>query len=435
MLTVMRRGASVAFVLQVSSVGLKYIVQIFLAQWMGTVEYGTYEYVVSWTFFLAILAELGLPSAVLRFIPEYSVKEDWGRLRGVIRGSWQLTLVAGLLVSLCGTAIVLWLNANQKWAYSTPMIVGIWMMPLVALVHLQSQMARAVRQIPLAYTPFQVIWPLLVLSGAFVLFQRNQVLTSVPVIAVSILALLTIVAIQLWLLRRRLKTEVHRVSPIYTPREWLRVAFPLLLSDGFHVVLNQADILMIGAGVGPEAVGIYSAATKTAIWVSLVLQAVNAVVAPAFSALYTQGDREGLQKLVSTVAHWIFWPSLTITLCLIVFGRTILGIFGPQFVAAHWDMTILALGQLVNAGAGSVGFLMIMTGHQNQCAYVFGCSALTNLVLNAIAIPVLGTTGSAIATATTMALWNIWLHVLVVKNLGIYPSIFSTLASGTWLRK
>jgi len=29
----------------------------------------------------------------------------------------------------------------------------------------------------------------------------------------------------------------------------------------------------------------------------------------------------------------------------------------------------------------------------------------------------------AIATATTMALWNIWLHCLVVKHLGVKPSI------------
>lgn len=430
MLTNLARGAGVAFVLQLSSVGLVYIVQIFLARWMGTVEYGTYEYVVSWVLLLAMLAELGLPAAVLRFVPEYKIKEDWGRLRGLLRGSWQIILGVGLLLSLCGTAIVLWLNAHQNWTYSTPMLVGVWMVPLVALAHLQLEMARAIRQITLAYAPFQVIWPLLVILGAFVLFQRNQVLTSVPAIAVSILSLLTVVAIQLWPLRRRLKTEVHRVSPIYTPGEWLWVALPLLLTQGFLIVLRQTDILMIGAGVGPEAVATYSVATKTAVWVSLVLQSVNAVVAPAFAALYTQGDREGLQRLVSTVAHWIFWPSLTIALCLIAFARPVLGVFGPEFVAARWELTILALGQLVNAGAGSVGYLMMMTGHQNQSTYIFGVSAFANVVLNALLIPILGTIGAAIATAITMALWNIWLHVLVVKYLGVYPSIVATLVSG-----
>ncbi|PSO64776.1 MAG: flippase [Cyanobacteria bacterium QH_2_48_84] len=421
------RGASVAFLLQLSNLGLTYIVQIFLARWMGTAEYGTYEYVVSWALLLAMLAELGLPNAVLRFIPEYKVKEDWGRLRGLLRGSWQLILGASLLLSLCGTAIVWWLGASQDWAYATPMLVGIWMVPLMALARLQLEMARGIQEIVLAYAPFRVIWHLLTLLGAFVLFQRNQELTSVPALAIAILALLTVVTLQLWLLRHRLKAAIRPVAATYTPRQWLWVALPLLLTQGFQIILGKTDILMIGAAMGAEAVGIYSAAAKTAIWVSLVLQSVNAVVAPTFSALYTQGDREGLQKLVSTVAHWIFWLSLIIALCLIIFARPILGIFGAEFVAARWGLTILVLGQLINVGVGSVGYLMIMTGHQNQSTYIFGFSALANVILNALLIPRFGTIGAAIATATTMALWNISLHFLVVKHLHVYPSIVANL--------
>ena len=111
---------------------------------------------------------------------------------------------------------------------------------------------------------------------------------------------------------------------------------------------------------------------------------------------------------------------------LILFADRVLGLFGSDFVAARWEMTILILGQLVNVGAGSVGYLMEMTGHHKKCAYVFGCSALLNLVLNGILIPTLGIMGAAIATAVTMALWNIWLHQLVVKHIGVQPSIIST---------
>ncbi|WP_324705636.1 polysaccharide biosynthesis C-terminal domain-containing protein [Lyngbya sp. CCY1209] len=86
-------------------------------------------------------------------------------------------------------------------------------------------------------------------------------------------------------------------------------------------------------------------------------------------------------------------------------------------------MTVLILGQLVNVGSGSVGYLMVLTGHQDQSAFIFGCSALANLILNAIAIPFLGILGAAIATATCMAIWNVVLHILVVRYLDIYPSI------------
>ena len=114
---------------------------------------------------------------------------------------------------------------------------------------------------------------------------------------------------------------------------------------------------------------------------------------------------------------------------MILFGDRILGLFGAEFVAARWSMTVLILGQLVNVGSGSVGYLMGMTGHHRQSAFVLGCSAVLNIILNAILIPIFGIMGAAIATALTMALWNIWLHQLVVKYLGVKPSIVSAILS------
>ena len=130
--------------------------------------------------------------------------------------------------------------------------------------------------------------------------------------------------------------------------------------------------------------------------------------------------------MTATVARWLFYPSLILAILLIVFADRVLGLFGSEFVAARGEMTVLILGQLVNVGAGSVGYLMKMTGHHNQCAYVFGFSAILNLLLNAILIPFWGIMGAAIATALSMAIWNIWLHQLVVKYLGVKPSIVGT---------
>ncbi len=107
------------------------------------------------------------------------------------------------------------------------------------------------------------------------------------------------------------------------------------------------------------------------------------------------------------------------------FSQSILSIFGAEFVVASWELKILVLGQLIDVLCGSVGYLMIMTGHQNQSFMVSGCCVLINLVLNAIAIPLLGTLGAAIATAFTLIVWNIWMSILVVKHLQINPSIFS----------
>ena len=106
-------------------------------------------------------------------------------------------------------------------------------------------------------------------------------------------------------------------------------------------------------------------------------------------------------------------------------------VVGDEFVVARWALVALVLGQLVNVGAGSVGYLLIMTGHQIPCARVFFASAVVNVILNAIAIPRFGILGAAIATAFSMMLWNVWLHRLVVKHLNVRPSILFAFQQGS----
>jgi O-antigen/teichoic acid export membrane protein len=193
------------------------------------------------------------------------------------------------------------------------------------------------------------------------------------------------------------------------------------------IILVQSDILMVGSFIGPGAAGIYNAAAKTSVWVGFVLDIVNMVAAPAFATLYTQGDIQGLQKVVFRVSVWIFWPSLVIALCLLVFTQPVLSLFGRDFIAGSWALKVLVLGKFVGALCGSVGNLMVMTGHQKKSLPVSAWCALINLVGNAIAIPKLGIVGAAISTSCTLVLWNIWLSILVVKHVGVRPWVFYNL--------
>ncbi len=422
--SVLVQDVKVALILKLAGLFLTYFVQVFLARWMGKTEYGIYEYVISWSLLLAIPAGLGLPRTVLRLTTEYRVQQDWGRLGGIIRGSLLLTVLASFLVCLGSTGLILLLNHDHSFAYGTPLLIGIWLVPLQALVQLLLETARAMKNVTLAYAPSEVIWPILLLSGGLFFWQRNHTLGSITTIELAMVMLAIALLLQFGLLWGKLNTELEATTPVYSYREWIRIALVLLLQIGFLTILNQTDIIMVGSLIGPQEAGIYSAAMKTAQWVAFILNTVNIVVAPIFTELYTKGNHQELQKIVSTVTVWIFWSSLAIASILIIFAKPVLGIFGPEFVVASWQLKILVLGQVVNALSGSVGLLMLMTGHQNQAVVVYGYAALINVVLNGILIPILGSIGAAIATSLTMALWNIWLVFLVVKNIGIYPSVF-----------
>lgn len=423
LLTTLIRGAGTVFVIQSFSVGITYSTQICLARWMGASEYGLYESMIAIGTSFAFLAGLGSANAILRFIPEYSVKQDWAKLKGIIRCSWWQTCIASLIIAIVGTLLTLWLGWQTDSYSQSALILGLWLVPLVSLMKLQLEMGRASRKIVLAYVPSLLITPVLMIGAAFLWMLWQGSLEGIPAIVLMMVVMLLVVTVQSQLFRLGLSSEVRQTAAIYAIQQWLFVSLPLLLIDGSFMLLKQTDVLMLGLFLNPKEVGIYSAAFRTAEWVNFILASVNAIAAPLFASLYVQGNRDELQRLVSTIARWMFYPALTIAIGLIVFADPILGLFGKDFIAAKPAMIALIAGQLINVGAGSVGYLLMMTGHHFPCAAVVSFSALMNVGLNLVGIPRLGVLGAGLATAFSMALWNIWLNRLVVKYLGINPSI------------
>lgn len=418
------RGVGITFTIQIAGVGAAYFLQVFLARWMGAVEYGKFAYVFSWVTLLSVLAGLGLDTALLRFIPQYRASKEPGLMRGMMKWSRQRTLGAGLVIALlaCGTAA--WFAPPQ---YSTPLMLGVWMIPLVALMNLYTGASRALRRVAIAFVPSLVGRPLLLLGGACILFLLHGRIDSRQVLIVALGTVFLVVVFQGLVVRRDLFSWVEDARLETHSGEWSRVAIPLLLSSGFGMLITQAGVLMVGTISGPAEAGIYNAAIKTALLINFIVIAVNTFAAPMFAALHSQGRHDELQQLLTRAAHMMFWPSLAIAAVMLAFSGTVLGLFGQEFVAARAAMAVLIGGQLVNAGVGVAGRLTDLTGHQRRSAWIRGASAALTVLLGAVLIPFFGVLGAAIASASALSASNIWLHRLAVRNLGMRPSILFAL--------
>jgi O-antigen/teichoic acid export membrane protein len=425
---ILARGAGIGFALYAAGAGIAFVMQLCLARWLGATAYGTYTYVIAWSGLLAIAAGMGFPTLVLRLLPDYSIREDWARMRGVLTTSLLGTFLLGGLIALLGITLVLSLGLQGKRSV-TDTVLGFVMVPLFALMALQQEIVRSFQRIGLAYAPSLLLRPSLVILGAASLLAFGHQLDSSTALAITIAATVVVIGLQAWRFRREPGPIVLSARPVYERRSWIKQALPLLLVSGFIVIIEQTDIVMVGAILGHRAAGLYGAAAKTASLVGLILVAVNTIGAPMFSVLFAQDRHRDLQQLVSTITAWAFWPSCLLSVILAIFAPLVLTAFGPAFASAEWQLRVLLIGQIVNAAAGSVGWLMLLSGRQNVAARVYGWVALIHVVLLAVLIPVFGTLGAAAATTLTMSLWNVWLHAAVVRDLDIHPSIVSSLRS------
>jgi O-antigen/teichoic acid export membrane protein len=202
----------------------------------------------------------------------------------------------------------------------------------------------------------------------------------------------------------------------------------MVLISGMMILNSRADIVMVGIIKGPEYAGIYTVANRGAELITFFLNVVEVVLAPTIARLYSSGEMGRLQQIVTKSARLVLGLSLPLTLVLFIWGKWFLMMFGHDFTEGTTVLAILSIARLINAAAGSIGLLLIMTGYQRDSLMGIGISTTMNLVLNALFIPKFGIEGAATATAISMIAWNIILSIQVYRRLGIYATALGKLS-------
>lgn len=394
---------------------------IMLARLLGPEQYGIYIYAFTWIHILLFLCLLGFHTSLLRFVAEYHIKQQWSLLRGILRRSRQIVLSVSILAALVGTGVV-WFSAEDLSAEQVVTFYAAFcLLPVLTFAWLREASLRALKHAVQAELLQRVVYPALTGLGVLILFFRmGSGFTARYAMTVNLGSILVTAAIGTFLLYRMLPKSVLRTRPDYADRRWLSVSLPLLLIAGMHIVLKRTDIVMVGAMKGTEEAGIYSAASRVSDLVVFALMAINSILAPMISELYHTGQKKRLQRIITLAARAIFIFTLMSSLLLILFGKFILTLFGTVFAAAYVPLMILLAGQVANSLTGSVGFIMSMSGKQNMMGLIITISAVVNILLNFLLVPLFGRTGAAVSTAVCLGGMNLVAAYVVWVQLGLW---------------
>ena len=103
-----------------------------------------------------------------------------------------------------------------------------------------------------------------------------------------------------------------------------------------------------------------------------------------------------------------------------MFPDFLLGLFGEEFKVGVTAFIFLSCGRLISSFSGSVGNILQMTGNQNIYARILLLGAILNVVLNLILIPAYGINGAAIASMSSLIVWNLSMVLVVKQRFGFY---------------
>jgi O-antigen/teichoic acid export membrane protein len=422
---VSQRIAIIAFTVRVFSAVIAYVSQVLLARWMGDFEYGIFVVVWVGAVILGGLACLGFQTAIVRFVPEYLERGKAELLRGVLLGSRIHSFAAATIFATVGVLGLYFFGDGLTSYYVIPFYLGAVTLPMLALCEVQDGISRAFSWADLGLWPTYIVRPILILLCMWLAVMLGWAPNAVTAMGAVIIATYVTSLGQFIALERRLRSTVPAGPRSYQPMSWVAIALPIFVVEGFFNLLTNVDIIIVGYFMAPDQVAIYFAAAKTLALVHFVYFAVRAGGAQRFSKYYSSGDRTRLEAFTRDTLHWTFWPSLAMIILLIIVGRPLLLLFGPNFGAGYPLFFILAVGLLFRASIGPAESLLTMAGQQGICAAIYTGTFIVNVILNITLIPIFGLAGAAMATSGALVLETIALFYVTASRLGIRCSIFT----------
>ena len=377
---------------------------------LGTEGAGTYFLVVAVFMIVSNIAELGADTGLVRFV---SAARATGRLVDVPH----LVRAALPPVLLLGTAfvvVVAGLVRTHPDAIDglTPafVVIAAALAVLSSLNTVMLSVSRGFGEV-LTFPLLQnIALPVLRLVGVAVVLAAGggvaAALTAwmVPVVVVLVLATavaLTLMTRQSGSVRPRpaRASERRRVS-----LEFWAFSAARGVSSAVEILLEWADVLLVGLLASPEEAGVYAVVTRCARASEVIHQAARIAIGPQIAAAMAKGavaEAREIYGLVTAAMIWLGWPFFIV---LAVFGDAVLSIFGPGFADGARSLAVLSLAMALATGAGTVQTILLMGGRSSWQLADKSAALLLNVALNIALIPRWGIEGAAIAWAITIVL-------------------------------
>lgn len=404
-----------SFVIQGVYTVLSPVSIILMARFLGAEEFGIFAFAISIVTLLSMVSELGLPTVITRFGAIYFFKNQFEFFKGIVRFTNSRIIIASLVLVL--GVVITYFAGIIKPEYESAVLLASPLVLLLALSRVRSAILTAIEKVNIAQFPEMIFRPSLLIISILLLYYFDKI-SAINVLILYIIVNVIVYLIGEWLVKRHSKTIKLVKQVDFERKKWIASAFPLFLLGGIQMIGVQSDIFLLGFFADSEDVGIFKSMYQISLLIIFSLTAVNAISAPKIVRLYESNNVEGLKKLVINFCLINLIFSLIIAFPFYFYGDYFINLlYGEEYVVGFVCLQILIIGRIINTVFGISSQFLKMMGEEKKAANGVLLGALISVVLNIILIPRFGLIGAAYASAISLAFWNLFLFLILVRKL------------------
>ncbi len=414
--------------------GAGLVVGVWVARYLGTEQYGLFNYALAFISLFTPVFTLGLDDVVIRhLVRESSNKEE------ILGSTFGLKLIGGIVSVLLALGSIFLLEPNKTltiWLVTILAITGIFRSADTVDLWFQSQVQSKYSVIAknIGYTLSILLKVVLILTKAPLLAFAWVTLVEIVIGAIALITIYQIKSNQLQnnqiksnqLQNNRIQSyqvqsnksksnriqsdRVKELSSLWnwrwnftTAKNLLKESFPLIFSGFAILIFMKIDQIMLGQMRSNSEVGIYSAAVRISELWYFIPSTIVSSVAPTIYAAKEKSEHH-YYKRIRQLLRLLTYISLAISIPMTFLSKNIvLMMFGSGYAEAGSILAVHIWASLfVFMGVATLPwFVTEGLNHVSLGKTVVG--AILNIILNFLLIPEYGGIGAAIATIASQA--------------------------------
>jgi O-antigen/teichoic acid export membrane protein len=418
------RGSAWVFAGKFATIFLGIAINGLLGRMLTEEQFGDYFQVFTLVTVGALVAQLGLDRAVVRFVSAAMAVGEQGKARGAIRVVFGIGMAGSIglgvvLVAGLGPWLADHVFGSEQIRAAMPFVAG-WLV-MWGFQSLVVETFRGFHKFNLATIFDQLLRDILAATFVGVLYLANArpSLNEVVLLMLAATALTALVGSALLLGRVRGLGGIEHVDR----REIVAYAWPLLITNvAIYLLGSGIDLWVLGA-FARQDVAEYAASARLVILVATPFLIIQGVTPPLVAELYAQGRIKEMERALRGIATLAGMPSFLILVVFLLFGDDVLGLIYGRYQDGAPILAILSTSRLYAVWTGSCSVVLMMSGHQRVAMASTLSTAALSIAGGILIAPHFGGVGVACTTAFAQIAQNTMQLLLARKLVGVWTMV------------